>query len=214
MYAADVSTDAPEGLRERKKRETRQAIADAADRLFRVRGFEAVPVADVAREANVSEQTVYNYFPTKEDLVFDRDEEFEAVLTGAIRARPADASVVEPFRVLSRTMLDRIEAFEAEQGHDMLRLVAQSPVLQRRAQENFARYTASAAPLLAPALGVAEDDPLCTIVAEALLSVWRALFPLFGRRLLAGKTRPEIVREVRPAAELMLDRLERAFPPR
>ena len=61
-----------EGLRERKKRETREAIAAAAMALFLEHGFDAVTVADVARAADVSEKTVFNYFATKEDLVFFR----------------------------------------------------------------------------------------------------------------------------------------------
>ncbi|HVD58038.1 MAG TPA: helix-turn-helix domain-containing protein, partial [Thermoleophilaceae bacterium] len=65
------------GLRERKKQETRQLIADTARRLFTERSFDAVPVAEVARAANVSEKTVFNYFPTKEDLVYSRLEAFE-----------------------------------------------------------------------------------------------------------------------------------------
>ena len=59
------------GLRERKKARTRQVIADAAARLFAERGYEQVAVSDVAREAEVSEQTVYNYFQTKEQLVIE-----------------------------------------------------------------------------------------------------------------------------------------------
>src|SRR4030081_1871330 len=62
------------GLRERKKARTRRVIADAAARLFAERGYEQVAVSDVAREADVSEQTVYNYFQTKEQLVTDRDQ--------------------------------------------------------------------------------------------------------------------------------------------
>src|SRR6266567_1038113 len=62
------------GLRERKKARTRQLIADTAARMFAERGYEQVAVSDVAREAEVAEQTVYNYFPTKEQLVIDRGE--------------------------------------------------------------------------------------------------------------------------------------------
>src|SRR5205814_1146920 len=75
------------GLRERKKRQTRQSIADTARALFAERGFDRVTVAEVARAANVSEATVFNYFPTKEDLVFSGLEAFEAALVGAVRDR-------------------------------------------------------------------------------------------------------------------------------
>ena len=76
------------GLRERKRARTRQLIADAAARLFAERGYENVAVTDVAREAEVAEQTVYNYFPTKEQLVIDRDQQVQEGLSDLIRSRP------------------------------------------------------------------------------------------------------------------------------
>ena len=57
------------GLRERKKQQTRQLLAETARRLFAERGFENVSIVEIARAADVSEATVFNYFPTKEDLV-------------------------------------------------------------------------------------------------------------------------------------------------
>ena len=87
-----------EGLRERKKRQTREVIARAAMRLFVARGFDEVTVADVARAADVSEKTVFNYFPAKEDLVLHGGEERRAALIEAIRTRPAGTSIVELFR--------------------------------------------------------------------------------------------------------------------
>src|SRR6266545_4243779 len=92
------------GLRERKKRQTRQAIAEAAKRLFLERGFDQVSVAEVARAADVSEQTVFNYFPSKEDLVFERMDAFEQELLAAVRERPAGESVLRAF---VRFILDR-----------------------------------------------------------------------------------------------------------
>jgi len=76
------------GLRELKKARTRRHIADTAARLFADRGYENVTVTDVAREAEVAEQTVYNYFPVKEQLVTDRDQQVQERLSDLIRSRP------------------------------------------------------------------------------------------------------------------------------
>src|ERR687888_762867 len=105
------------GLRERKKERTRQAIAEAAHRLFRERGFDAVTVAQVAREAEVSEGTVFNYFRTKEDLFYGQMETFEAALLAAVRERPAGESALAAFRTFvlerSRGLPERAEVIAA-----------------------------------------------------------------------------------------------------
>ena len=75
------------GLRERKKRRTRELIAATAARLFAERGYEHVSVLDIAAAAEVSEQTVYNHFPTKSELILDRDQQLRDELTSAIRER-------------------------------------------------------------------------------------------------------------------------------
>src|SRR3954471_6981045 len=86
-----------EGLRERKKQQTRESIAETARRLFGERGFERVTIAEIARAANVSEQTVFNYFPTKEDLVYWRLGTFEDELLAAIRERSPGESALTAF---------------------------------------------------------------------------------------------------------------------
>src|SRR5215472_15988244 len=91
------------GLRERKKKRTRALIAETARRLFVERGFEAVSVAEIAREAEVSEATVFNYFPTKEELVYNRLEAFEQEMLAAVRDRPEGESIAAAFaRFLSK----------------------------------------------------------------------------------------------------------------
>src|SRR3954468_20808911 len=84
-------------LRERKKAQTRQLIADTARRLFAERGFEAVTVAAIAREAEVAPATVFNYFPAKEDLFYSRLEAFEEQLLEAIHERPPGQSLLAAF---------------------------------------------------------------------------------------------------------------------
>src|SRR5262245_59105985 len=91
------SMTAPLGLRERKKQRTQQVISEAARRLFSERGFERVTVAEIAREAEVSEPTVFNYFPSKEALVYSGLETFEDQLLTAIRERPSGRTVIAAF---------------------------------------------------------------------------------------------------------------------
>src|SRR5450631_2058825 len=82
------------GLRERKKAQTRRRITDTALRLFTERGFDQVTVAEVAREAEVSEATLFNYFPTKEDLLFTRMGAYEDRLVDAVRDRDGGMSAI------------------------------------------------------------------------------------------------------------------------
>src|SRR3954452_661143 len=85
------------GLRERKKQQTRELIAETARRLFTERGFERVTVAEIARVADVSEKTVFNYFPTKEDLVYWRLQAFEQETLGTIPDRAPGEPVLAAF---------------------------------------------------------------------------------------------------------------------
>src|SRR5699024_11030561 len=77
------------GLREAKKQATRQQISDAATRLFLKQGFEQTTIAEIAAAAGVAAKTVTNYFPYKEDLAFDRQEEFVGSLAAAVASRPS-----------------------------------------------------------------------------------------------------------------------------
>src|SRR5215472_18980700 len=85
------------GMRERKKQRTRQLIRDTAVRLFMERGFDQVTIAEIAREADVSEATVFNHFPAKEDLVYGQMEVFEQELLEAVRDRPPGQSALAAY---------------------------------------------------------------------------------------------------------------------
>ena len=105
-----------QGLRERKKARTRQVIADAAARLFAQRGYEQVAVSDVAREAGVSEQTVYNYFQTKEQLVTDRDQQVQDELSRMIRTGHPEPHRPQPSADLCSTPWRGSAAFPPGSG--------------------------------------------------------------------------------------------------
>src|SRR2546423_7330058 len=121
-----------QGLRERKKARTRQAIADAAARLFAERGYEQVAVSDVAREAEVSEQTVYNYFPTKEQLVTDYDQDVQDQLSRLIRTRAPGTTPAAAIREFVLDSVEGIRRVPAEQWQGELGyLAAISPTVHR-----------------------------------------------------------------------------------
>jgi AcrR family transcriptional regulator len=198
---------APTGLRERKKQRTRELIAETARRLFVERGFDAVPVAEIAREAEVSEKTVFNYFPTKEDLVFWRLESFEDELLSAVRDRAPGESMLDAFGgfVMRRRGLLAAEDPEAtERLAAITRMIVSSPALLAREREIFDRYTASLAGVIASERGADAGDVEPWVVANALMGVHRALVDYTRRRVVAGARNPGLSREVRAQARRAL----------
>src|SRR4051812_33999492 len=94
----DAVSDPTPGLRARKKAATRKAISNAATMLFLERGFDAVSIKEIAERADVSATTVFAYFPQKEALVWDEDEEQRELLVAAVRDRPAGTSIPAALR--------------------------------------------------------------------------------------------------------------------
>jgi AcrR family transcriptional regulator len=202
------------GLRQRKKVRTRELIAETARTLFAERGFEAVTVAEIARAADVSQQTVFNYFPTKEDLVFWRLEAFEAELLAAIRDRPEGEPVIAAFgRFVRRPrgLLAEQDAAARERLAGITRTIAESPALLARERETLARYTASLATLIAEEQGADATDIAPTVAANALMGVHHALVAQARAGLLAGAPHAVLARRLEEGAERALALLERGL---
>jgi AcrR family transcriptional regulator len=203
------------GRRERKKQQTRQLLADTARRLFAERGFEAVSVAEVAREADVAEATVFNYFPSKEDLVFSGLERFEDELLAAIRNRSTGDTILAAFGrfvLQPRGFLATRDQHSAERLLELSRMIAQSPALLAREQQIFARYTNSLARLIADDTGAAADDPRPAVTAAALLGVHRALIEHVRRHILTGEQDvARLARSTRTAGKKALALLEQGL---
>lgn len=192
------------GLREWKKRETRKAIAEAALALFAQRGFEAVTVAEVAREAHVSEKTVFNYFPTKEDLVLDPDddERFIQELGEVIRGCAPGDSIIAAVRTLLVDEFARgLAAGYLNKVEMAARLLDSSPALQARLQARFAKFSAAIAGALAGAAGAAPADIEPWVAANAIIAISLALFEAARRRILAGERGDELRAHARDDAE-------------
>jgi AcrR family transcriptional regulator len=209
------------GLRERKKEMTRQLLSDTARRLFAERGFEHVSVAEIARAADVSDATVFNYFPTKEDLVYGELEVFEDELLRAIAERAPGETALAAFSgfiLRPRGMLAAVDDDTARQQLAVTRMIAASPALLAREHEIFARYTASLAQLLAEETNARADDPRPAVAAAALMGVHRALIAFVRARVSsADPDRPRLARDVSAYGRRALAQLEEglgAYAPR
>jgi AcrR family transcriptional regulator len=200
------------GLRERKKARTRRVIADAAARLFAERGYEQVAVSDVAREAEVSEQTVYNYFPTKEHLVSDYDQAVQDRLSELIRTRPPGTTPAAAIRELALDVVDGIRRVPAEQWRGELGyLAAISPTVHRLALEMSDRQANVIASAISETGAVRHE--LARLQGIALAGVFQIIISEAGRRAAEGQSQDQVASELRPAIEAVLDELDRWLEP-
>lgn len=186
------------GLRERKKARTRAVIRETAIELFAERGFERVRVAEVAQRADVSEATVFNYFPTKEDLVYGELETFRAAMLDAVRERDPGTTAAEAFRdfLLNRPAPARTPE-ELGQLVTITRVITESPALLARERRVDDDSTAALADLIAAELRAPAGDVRPWVAAHALLGAHRALIGFFRAQVLAGVDGPLLRRRVR-----------------
>ena len=200
------------GLRQRKKARTRRVIADAAAQLFAERGYEQVAVSDVAREAEVSEQTVYNYFPTKQHLVTDYDQEAQDQFSRLIRTRAPGTTPAAAIREFALDVVEGIRRVPAEQWRGELGyLAAISPAVHRLALEMSDRQAA------AIATAISETGAVTPVMARlqgiALAGVFQIIISEAGRRTREGQSQDQIADELGPAIEAIIDELDRWLTP-
>jgi AcrR family transcriptional regulator len=165
---------APTDLRSRKRLATRQAISDAATGLFLERGFDQVTVDDIAVAADVGRMTVFNHFPRKEDMFFDRDEEGRAMLRDALRAREAGVAPVEALRLLAhRLVADRHPAVDfSARSERFILTVEASDTLMARARAIRGELAQMMAAALAESIGRDALDADAELAAGLLLATW------------------------------------------
>jgi AcrR family transcriptional regulator len=177
--APSTTQPSAEGLRERKKRLTRQYLSDTATAMFLDRGFDAVRVADVAAACGVSEKTVFNYFPVKEALVLDRLEATVAALR-AVLADPALTPVEAALQILDRELRAMTGWLSSEgdpaAGRQGIRrfgdLIRATPALRAYQADMMDQFASVAADILAARAGMTASEPEPQIAARALLGLW------------------------------------------
>jgi AcrR family transcriptional regulator len=166
------------GLRERKKIEVRERIADAAFRLFSERGFDGVTVAEIATEAETSVQTIFNYFPTKEDLLLNGRRIHEGMFLAAIAERPKGMTVIEAARRRVLAAAEEFSRLDPTRAGQLRSIVLNTPSIFMRIRALSSATEAEIVRIIAEDAGAEPGDPRPRIVASMLLTLSHlAYFP-------------------------------------
>jgi len=157
------------GLRERKKVRTRAAIQQHALRLFREQGYDGTTVQEIADAAEVSESTLFRYFPTKEDLVLW--DEFDPLLIEAFRAQPPELSPIQALRASFRAVFDGLTAEQWAEQRDRVDLILSVPDVRAAMLEQYVGTIQQVAGLVAERVGRSPDDFEIRNLAGAVIGV-------------------------------------------
>ncbi|MFB6642885.1 TetR/AcrR family transcriptional regulator [Streptomyces chartreusis] len=200
-----------EGLRERKKRETRQRISDIATGLFLEHGFVTVTIAEVAEAADVSVNTVYNYFPAKEDLFFDRSagvvEQLSRWVRGRAKGESAAGAVLRELRADVESVSPRVGLME---GYDrFMRCIQEAPPLRSRLWSMQQEIHDHLESTLREEVGADAADPLPGLIAGQIAWIHQTVFVHIGREMVAGRNPGKVSREVL----VLLDDIEELLSP-
>jgi AcrR family transcriptional regulator len=176
------------GLRERNKQRTREEIARAAHELFVKRGYNATTLPDIAEAAGVSTRTIFAYFPSKEDILFDDLERMKGALARALADRPEGKDALETVR---QFILDMQPADTSELDTQLHSCISSDATLRNHLRARIAQMAEMIAPAIAQDLGTSEDSTQTQLVTGSLT----AAFNLLADRG-ATKTRPWTPKEL------------------
>jgi AcrR family transcriptional regulator len=164
----------PSDRRSRKRLTTRQSISNVATRLFFERGFDRVTVDEIAAAADVGRMTVFNHFPRKEDLFFDRDEEGREILREALRQRDPRVSPIETLRLLAHRLAAEhspLVEFSAD-SQSFVEAIKGSESLKARVRAIRDELAQAVAVALSECVGREPNDPDAHLAAGLLLATW------------------------------------------
>jgi AcrR family transcriptional regulator len=221
-------------LREQKKLQTRQAIFLVALEMFREHGFDKVTVAEIAERAGISKMTIFNYFPTKEEIVLGPMEEHTGDPAAIVAGRAPGESIVAAFR---RTFLQRLAERAAETGLNdspvlvqVINLVKESPPMtarvfqfQLRGEQLLVAALTGREPgphdirepvspeVIEAMRGQGPDDLVARIAAGQIMSLWRALQSENFRLILGGMSADAAYPHAVDAANQGFDLLEKGL---
>lgn len=203
-----MATATAPGLRERKKQKTRLAISEVATRLFIERGFDQVTVAEVAAAAEVSVNTIFNYFTTKEELFFDRGEEVAEEPSRIVRERQPGESVVEAIRRVYVKAIKEHSGFFQPHIKPFVATIEASPALKLRERVLYDQGEQRLVRTLLAETAARSDDPTARVAAALITAMQWMLFQEFRARLLRDEPETKIRVALLRAAERGFDVLD------
>ncbi|MDE1991531.1 MAG: TetR family transcriptional regulator [Rhizobiaceae bacterium] len=152
----ELDGEVKEGRRERKRRQTRERIEAAALALFLERGFDRTTIEDITEAADVSKRSFFDYFPSKEEVVFAWQDNFSNELADAIAARPKDEPIVE---VIEGALTSALLTASADpQRLAIGALIRDTPALCARDQLKYAKLEQKLTEVLYARSGGGEDE--------------------------------------------------------
>lgn len=182
----------PVERRTRKRELTRQNISDVATRLFFQRGFDQVTIDEIAEAADVGRMTVFNHFPRKEDLFFDREQEMREIAFAAVQNRDVDISPIKALGALAHRLIEQPHpSYPLFDGtYLFVETALASEALKARARQMRDDFIRALAVVLADAVNRPREDPDAHLAAGMIASVWSVAFTqaheCFGRTRNAG----------------------------
>jgi AcrR family transcriptional regulator len=198
------------GLRARKKQQTRLAISDIATRMFIARGFDKVTVAEVAEAANVSVNTIFNYFSTKEELFFDRAEDAIEETSRIVRERrPGESPIDALYRTYRQTLKRPGSLFGGRDIRPFFATIEASPALLLHVGRLFDESEERLARTLMAETAASPDDPTPRAVAALIISQLRMVASEFRARLLRDESAAKIRAALLRATDRSFDLLQK-----
>ncbi|HTX97352.1 MAG TPA: TetR family transcriptional regulator [Mycobacterium sp.] len=167
-------TEAPLGLRERKKIKTRQAIRREAFRLIKENGYAATTVEQIAEAAEVSPSTFFRYFPSKESLLLADD--LDPLILEALKQQPPEVSPAQAFRRAYEAVMAHLPADQLEFENTRQRLIFSIPELKAAMYDEYYRTVTVAAEAIADRIGRAPNDFEVRVFAGAVTGAMMAAF--------------------------------------
>jgi len=187
MTMTGTTAEAQVSLRERKKLATRRLLRRAALELVSERGLANVTVEDIAEAADVSPRTFFNYFPSKEAVLFGGEPDRAVRLREGIATEAPGEPVIDALRTVLVADAETLAAELRSLGGDpaewvrRMKMARSDPLVRAAHASQMAMIERAIAEGLAARLGADPDsDPYPLVLAAASVGVVRACMAFWG----------------------------------